>query len=47
MKIHEACTAGDAQACQVVSYQEGGRLVGSVGGGAIGAGFRTVVWLLG
>lgn len=39
VKINEACTAGDEKACQVVSYQEGGKLVGSVSGGAIGAGF--------
>lgn len=38
MKIHEACTAGDERACQAVSYQEGGKLVGSMSGGAIGAG---------
>ncbi|MFL1465083.1 hypothetical protein [Marinobacter sp. HN1S83] len=38
MKINEACTAGDDKACQVVSYREGGKLVGLVGGGAIGAG---------
>lgn len=38
MKIHEACTAGDERACQAVSYQEGGKLLGSMGGGAIGAG---------
>ncbi|MGO1501419.1 MAG: PAAR domain-containing protein [Marinobacter sp.] len=38
LKIREACTAGDDQACQAVSYQEGGKLVGSMSGGAIGAG---------
>lgn len=38
LKIREACTAGDDQACQVVSYSEGGKLVGSMVGGAIGAG---------
>ncbi len=38
MKINEACTAGDSKACQVASYREGGKLVGSMGGGAIGAG---------
>ncbi|KPQ26576.1 MAG: hypothetical protein HLUCCX14_17780 [Marinobacter excellens HL-55] len=38
IKISEACTAGDEEECQVVSYQEGGKLLGSMGGGAIGAG---------
>lgn len=38
MEIHEACTAGDDKACQVVAYREGGKLVGSIGGGTIGAG---------
>ena len=38
MKINEACTAGDNKACQVVSYRESGKLVGSMSGGAIGAG---------
>lgn len=38
MNIHEACTTGDDKACQVVAYREVGRLVGSMGGGSIGAG---------
>lgn len=38
MNIHEACTTGDDKACQVVAYREGGRLLGSMGGGSIGAG---------
>ena len=38
LKIHEACTAGSDKECQVVSYGEGGKLIGSMGGGAIGAG---------
>jgi len=38
LEIREACTAGDDQACQAVSYQEGGKLVGSMSGGALGAG---------
>src|SRR5690554_2315178 len=36
LKIREACTAGDEKECQVVAYQEGGKLLGSMGGGAIG-----------
>ncbi|TGN40311.1 hypothetical protein [Marinobacter confluentis] len=38
MKIHEACTAGDDKAYEVVSYREGGKLVGSMAGGTLGAG---------
>jgi uncharacterized Zn-binding protein involved in type VI secretion len=38
LKIHEACTAGDQKACQVVSYREGGKLTGSMIGGTLGAG---------
>src|SRR5690554_4819862 len=38
LKIREACTAGDEKECQVVAYQEGGKLLGSMGGGAVGAG---------
>jgi len=38
LKIREVCTAGDEKECQVVAYQEGGKLLGSMGGGAVGAG---------
>lgn len=38
LNIHEACTSGNEKECQVVSYQEGGRLAGSIGGGVVGAG---------
>ncbi|MCG2582367.1 MAG: hypothetical protein KA296_15965 [Marinobacter sp.] len=38
LKINEACSTGSEKECQVVSYREGGKLVGSMGGGAIGAG---------
>ena len=36
IKIHEACTIGNGQDCKQTEFSEGGRLVGSVGGGAIG-----------
>ncbi|WP_203299806.1 type VI secretion system PAAR protein [Marinobacter sediminum] len=35
--IYKACTEGSDKECEVVSYREGGRLTGSVGGGTIGA----------
>lgn len=41
-RIHEACTVGTGKQCQVVSYREGGRLTGSVAGGAIGSGASLV-----
>ncbi|MAA67059.1 MAG: hypothetical protein CL581_20055 [Alteromonadaceae bacterium] len=37
MRIHEVCTNGQTQECTKVKYTEGGRLTGSVGGGAGGA----------
>jgi len=36
LKIHEACTVGAEQSCGKTTAGEGGRLVGSVGGGAFG-----------
>ncbi len=36
LKIHEACTVGADQSCGKTSFGEGGRLVGSVAGGAFG-----------
>jgi len=36
LKIHEACTVGAVQSCGKTSFSEGGRLVGSLGGGALG-----------
>ncbi|MCD1628848.1 hypothetical protein K7I15_02955 [Marinobacter shengliensis] len=41
MKIREACTAGDERGCQVVAYQEGGKLTGSMLGGGIGGALAT------
>ena len=35
LKIHEACTVGAELSCGKTSAGEGGRLVGSVGGGAV------------
>ncbi len=37
MKIHAACTAGQASECRRVKYVEGGRLSGSAIGGSAGA----------
>ncbi len=36
LNIHEACTTGREQACARTKYREGGRLVGSIGGGVAG-----------
>ena len=36
LKIHEACTVGTDRECAKTSFKEGGRLVGSVGGGYSG-----------
>lgn len=36
VNIHEACTVGTKQQCTRTSFREGGRLTGSVGGGALG-----------
>jgi len=41
LKIREACTAGDEKECQVVAYQEGGKLTGSMLGGGIGGALAT------
>ena len=40
VKIHEACTIGTEQECTKTSFKEGGRLTGSVIGGA-GGGFAS------
>ena len=40
LKIHEACTVGTDKECAKTSFKEGGRLVGSVGGGW-GGGFAA------
>ncbi|WP_432210163.1 type VI secretion system PAAR protein [Marinobacter alkaliphilus] len=45
MKIREACTAGDERGCQVVAYQEGGKLTGSMLGGVIGGGLAGATCL--
>ncbi|MFB2704928.1 type VI secretion system PAAR protein [Marinobacter shengliensis] len=45
MKIHEACTEGDERACQIVAYQEGGKLTGSMLGGVIGGGLAGATCL--
>lgn len=42
LKINEACTTGSEKECQVISYREGGKLVGSVAGGAMGGGVSAV-----
>ncbi|MCF6324510.1 MAG: hypothetical protein L3J89_09340 [Gammaproteobacteria bacterium] len=36
LKIHQACTVGAEQSCGKTTAGEGGRLVGSLGGGALG-----------
>ena len=36
LTIHEACTIGREQECARTKYRESGRVVGSVGGGALG-----------
>ena len=36
LKIHEACTVGAEQSCGKTTAGEGGRLVGSLGGGVLG-----------
>ena len=41
LKIREACTAGDEKECQVIAYQEGGKLTGSMLGGGIGGALAT------
>lgn len=45
LKIREACTAGDEKECQVVAYQEGGKLTGSMLGGGIGGGLAAATCL--
>jgi hypothetical protein len=45
MKIREACTEGDERACQIVAYQEGGKLTGSMLGGVIGGGLAGATCL--
>lgn len=35
-KIKESCTYGDSQQCEIVKYQELGRITGSAGGGVLG-----------
>ncbi len=47
LKIHEACSLGSDNECEVVSYQEGGRLAGSVSGGVLGAGAAGACIVLG
>ncbi|RJX80042.1 hypothetical protein D3M70_13660 [Pseudomonas sp. LS-2] len=43
LEIREACLAGDERQCRKARYVEGGKLIGSLGGGAIGAHGGTAV----
>jgi len=39
MKVQDACTAGNTEACEKVKYTEGGGFIGGVSGGVIAGGF--------
>ncbi|MCF6324506.1 MAG: hypothetical protein L3J89_09320 [Gammaproteobacteria bacterium] len=44
LKIHQACTVGAEQSCGKTTAGEGGRLIGSVGGGLAGYGLCNLVF---
>jgi hypothetical protein len=43
LEIREACLAGDERQCRKARYVEGGKLIGSLGGGVAGASGGTVL----
>ncbi|RJX77891.1 hypothetical protein [Pseudomonas sp. LS-2] len=43
LEIREACLAGDERQCRKARYVEGGKLIGSLGGGVVGGSFGSVV----